>query len=221
MGFTLKFVFLTEQHYLQWVDLIYKPTLLNWHRLHFNHISHGTNNVWYKKWSHIWHCNLNKCVTIFLKQTLATLPLLLSVKCSNVISKRNLLYLLHLPSGPNTLLMCILSTFRQLKIETTFLRLDIFVLTSIVALLNGQLSKHLPPLPENKEDSFCSFLSLIFYFNSLSLLLLFMDKMLKVAKLFIAMSAFLLGMAHGQDGKEPRFFSQWSQYSFKVAFDFI
>ena len=30
--------------------------------------------------------------------------------------------------------------------------------------------------------------------------------MLKVAKLFIAMSAFLLGMAHGQDGKEPRFF---------------
>ena len=33
-----------------------------------------------------------------------------------------------------------------------------------------------------------------------------MDKMLKVAKLFIAMSAFLLGMAHGQDGKDPRFF---------------
>ena len=35
-------------------------------------------------------------------------------------------------------------------------------------------------------------------------------KMLKVAKLFIAMFTFLLlGMAHGQDGKKPRFFPQW------------
>lgn len=141
IGFTLKFVFLTEQHCL-----------------HFYLISYSTNGA----------------------VLIPTLPLFLSVKCSNVISKRTLLYLLQLPSGPKTVLMCILTP----KGKNNHLYLKTRNINCIVLY------------------PWC------FYFNSLSLLLLFMDKMLKVAKLFIAMSAFLLGMAHGQDGKEPRFFSQ-------------
>ena len=127
MGFIdLKFVLLTE--------LICKHTLLNWHYLHFNLISQGTKAVTYNERPKMKRDTRQKSSPekklLFCRVSLFTFgrsSYVTALICSNitpfvigqmfiVISKRNLLYLLHLPSGPKTVFMCILTPFKQVRL---------------------------------------------------------------------------------------------------------